>query len=265
MYPVLFRIGGIPIETYYVIWFVALSAMLQWIIRRLPIYGIDEDDGAGVLRWTFLGMLLGARGFEYIWNFHTYLNNPSLFLDFDRGSLSEVGAFIGSILTAFILCRRRSKVTFSGLCDAAATPAIFAIALGRWGCFSAGCCVGIESEGPFALHFPYDAVDITRHPTQIYYSLFASLILLSLLLLEKWSLKRRLLTGQNRSVLAPLAIILAFFMRLTIDPLRANSAEAGFLFSHVALSIAAALSLVWFCTSLRALLGSRTQSVDSPD
>ncbi|GHV34723.1 hypothetical protein FACS1894187_05900 [Synergistales bacterium] len=263
MYPVLFRVVGVPIETYYVIWFAALSIMLRWIIRRLSIYGIDEDEGVSVLRWTFLGMLFGARGFEYIWNFHVYLNDPSLFLDLDRGSLSEVGAFVGAILTAFILCRRSSKVSFSGLCEAAAAPAIFAVAFGRWGCFSAGCCVGIESAFPLALHFPYDAAGVTRHPTQIYYSLFAFFILVSLLPIEKWSLKKRLLTGQNRPVLAPVAIILGSVMRFVIDPFRADSAGGGFLLSHVVLAAATALSVAWVYASVKALLSGVAQSADS--
>ncbi|GHV47898.1 hypothetical protein FACS1894204_11740 [Synergistales bacterium] len=263
MYPVLFRVAGISIETYYVIWYLALSIMLQWIMKRLPIYGIDMDDGVSVLRWAFLGMLLGARGFEYVWNFRAYWNDPSLFLDFGNGGLSEVGALFGATLTAFILCRNNPKVSFSGLCDAAAIPAVFAVTFGRWGCFFAGCCVGIESSSPFALHFPYDALDVTRHSTQIYYSLFAFLILTSLFLLEKWSLKRCLVTRQARFVLAPVVIILGSVMRFVIDPLRADSAGGGFFLSHVVLAAATALSVAWVCVSVKALLSGVAQSADS--
>ena len=56
-------------------------------------------------------------------------------------------------------------------------------AIGRWGCFAAGCCYGKPTDGPLAVTFTdpfaHDAVGtplgVPLHPTQIYLSLNALL------------------------------------------------------------------------------------------
>ncbi|MDR2529175.1 MAG: prolipoprotein diacylglyceryl transferase [Synergistaceae bacterium] len=222
MYPVLFR----SVDTYYVIWTAALALALLWTVRRLPLYGVDDDEGRRVIGWGFFGMLVGARAFEYIGNFSVYWREPALLFDLNRGGLAEVGAFCGAFLTTATLCRRNSAVPFIGLCGAGAIPACFAIVLGRWGCFFAGCCVGVPSALPWALHFPYDPEGVTRHPTQLYYSLAAAVTLALLLLVEKRALRLQ------RSLVAPLGVLLYAVMRFSIDPLRADS---GVGFSHYAL------------------------------
>jgi phosphatidylglycerol:prolipoprotein diacylglycerol transferase len=249
MFPVLFEIGNIPVETYYVVWFSALSLMLWWTVRRLPLYGIDDDEGRRVLSWAFLGMLAGARGFELVRNFSVYWNTPSLLLDLRRGGVSEVGAVFGATVTVLALCWRNSRVPFNRLCDAACLPALSAIAVGRWGCFFAGCCVGIKSVMPFALRFPYDAPAVTRHPTQLYYSFSAAAILLVLFLFEKRILRRGV---PPSSLLAPLTLILCSVMRFSVDPLRADRALTGLSLSHGILLAGLPLEIIWFWISWRA-------------
>jgi phosphatidylglycerol:prolipoprotein diacylglycerol transferase len=280
LYPVLFRIGGIPVETYYVLWFAALSVALVWMLRRLPLYGIDDDEGRQIISWSFIGMLVGARAFEYIWNFPTYWNDPSLILDLNRGGLAEVGALSGAVLTAFLLCRRRG-VSFSGLCEAGSPPALLAMTLGRWGCFFAGCCVGVQSAFPLALHFPYDSPSVARHPTQLYYSLSAGAILLVLLAVERWSIKREnsprcaleTLLGQTPlerapRVNTPLGLLLYSIMRLSIDPLRLEAGTggqgfSGLALSHWALITAMPFEVLWLVTSWRAFYKTHHNSASA--
>ena len=249
MFPVLFRIGNIPVDTYYATWLVALSLALRWSVGRLALYEIDDDEGRRVMAWSFLGMLLGARATEYIWDFSAYWNDPSLFFDLNKGGLSEKGAILGALLVTFISCRRGGRVSFFRLCEVTVIPSFFAIALGRWGCFFAGCCVGVESSFPLALHFPYDAPSMTRHATQLYYSLSAALILLSLLLFEKWSFRR---CGRipPLPLLTPLGLILYPIMRISVDPLRLNFDEL--MPSDVALAAMIVPTGAWFLFSWKA-------------
>ncbi|MDR1376444.1 MAG: prolipoprotein diacylglyceryl transferase [Synergistaceae bacterium] len=261
MYPVLFHIGSVPVETYYVFWFTALSLTLVWAVRRLPVYGIDDDEGRRVISWSFIGMLVGARAFEYIWNFPVYWSDPSLILDLNRGGLSEVGAICGATVAAVALCWRNPKISFEGLCDAAAPPTLFAMALGRWGCFFAGCCVGVQSPFRWALRFPYDPIEVTRHPTQLYYSFASAAILLSLLAVERWVLRRgetqrRVLRRKDiprHSLLAPLALILYSIMRLSIDSLRTEAGTDGLSLTHWTLITAMPVEVIWLTASWRAL------------
>jgi phosphatidylglycerol:prolipoprotein diacylglycerol transferase len=263
MYPVLFHIGSIPVETYYVFWFTALSLTLLWTVRRLPVYGIDDDEGRRVISWSFIGMLVGARAFEYIWNFSVYWSDPSLILDLNRGGLSEVGAISGAAVTAVTLCWRNPKISFERLCDASTPPTLFAMTLGRWGCFFAGCCVGTPSPFRWALRFPYDPVGVTRHPTQLYYSFSSAIILLLLLALERQILRREETSGDGRilrrgetprhSLLAPLGLILYSIMRLSVDSFRAEAGTDGLSLSHWTLIAAMPVEAMWLTASWRAL------------
>ena len=250
MFPDLLKVGDMTIDTYYVFWMLALSLAMLWSVRRFRLYRVDDDEARRVIGWAFFAMLLGARGFEYIWNFEAYRANPSLLLDLRHGGLSEVGAFTGAFVAALLLCWRNPRLSFQRLCDVVAPPAIFTMALGRWGCFFNGCCFGIPTTARFfAVHFPCDPASVFRHPTQLYYSAGSALILLVLLAVE-----RRILRGgrfSEGSVLTPLGLILYSLMRLAVDGLRAEGLSEGLAFSHWVLLAALPLEAVWLTWSIR--------------
>lgn len=249
MFPVLFRVGPITLDTYYVLWMLALSVAMLWSVRRFRLYEVDDDEARRVMGWAFFGMLLGARGFEYLWNFEAYYKEPSLFLDLRHGGLSEVGAFTGAFFAAFFLTWRNPRLSFQRLCDVVAPPALLTMALGRWGCFFNGCCSGIPTLHGFGVHFPYDPVSVMRHPTQIYYSVASALILLALLVVERLVLRG----GKSRglSVITPLGLILYSVMRLLIDNLRDEGFLKGLGLSHWVLLAALPLEILWLAFSLR--------------
>ncbi|MBR1485866.1 MAG: prolipoprotein diacylglyceryl transferase [Synergistaceae bacterium] len=225
MYPTLFEIAGFRVDSYSVIWFIALSLAIIWVVHRLEKYGINEDIARKIMSVSFLFMLLGARAPEMIENWREYFAKPSLFLDFARGSLYETGAVLGAFISAFLLALlNRKKVSFLRLCEAASIPAMLSIAVGRWGCFLNGCCIGIETNHIFGVHFPFDKAELMRHPVQIYYSIFATVSVLILLSVEKFVSKRRELS-KTHSILAPLSLILYSLMRLSIDFLRVVPSE----------------------------------------
>ena len=220
MYPTLFHIGSIRIDTYSVVWFIALSLAIMWSIKRLAIYNLDEDEARKVMAVSFLCMLIGARAPEYFLNWRTYINNPSLFLDLNRGGLHEFGAVLGAFISALVMCIFNKKISFMKLCDTAIIPAFLAIFVGRWGCFLNGCCSGLISNSMFAVHFPNDSPGIFRHPTQLYYSFIAGIIILILLYVEKKILPLQRKSRKYYSVIAPLGIILYFIMRYSVVPFR---------------------------------------------
>ncbi|MBR1673008.1 MAG: prolipoprotein diacylglyceryl transferase [Fretibacterium sp.] len=248
----LFRIGGFRLDSYDVLWLIALSLAILWSLRRLRLYDVDEQEARRVIGWAFLAMLLGAAAFKPLWKFRTFAANPSLILT--QGGLSEVGAVAGAFLAAFLLCRRNPRISFQRLCDVAALPAFLAIAVGRWGCFLNGCCVGIESGFSLALHFPRDPAGVLRHPTQLYYSALAALCLVLLLLVERRLLKRGPAEGgRYYALVAPLALILYALMRFSVDWLRAvEEPESGLALSAWVLLAALPLECLWLIHSVRA-------------
>ena len=223
MYPTLFTIGSIRIDTYSVVWFIALSLAIRWSIRRLSLYNLDEDEARRVMAISFLCMLLGARSPEYFMNWREYFAKPSLFLDISRGSLYEFGAISGAFVSALIMCRfSRAKISFLKLCDTAVIPTLLAITVGRWGCFLNGCCVGSVTDFCLAVHFPADRAGILRHPVQIYYSVIAGILVLILMWVERKLLPLQRKKQRYYSVLTPLGIILYAAMRFSIAVVRYN-------------------------------------------
>jgi phosphatidylglycerol:prolipoprotein diacylglycerol transferase len=224
MYPVLFSIGEIPIDSYNVLWLVALSLAILWCVRRrFGMYGIDDGEGRRVVCWAFLFMLLGAGLYKPLLRVGSLSSNPLEALS--KGGLSEIGAMVGAFLAGVLLCWNNPKVPFQRLCDAATPCAILSIVIGRWGCFLNGCCVGIISDFPLAVHFPKDAPGVFRHP----------------------------------AVVAPLTMILYSIMRLTIDELRAPTEQIlEFPLGRYMLIAGLPLECIWLTHSIRKITGQAT-------
>ena len=220
MYPTLFRIFSVRVDSYSVVWFAALSLAIIWSIRRLPLYQLDDYESRRIMAVSFIFMYVGAKSFEYILHWGYYMADFTRFLDINRGGVHEFGAIAGAFLSALIMCMFTRKVSFSRLCDAAAIPAILAIAVGRWGCFLNGCCLGLPTKFFTGVHFPFDKAGVFRHPVQVYYSVIAFVIVGILLAVEKRVLPLQEHSRRHYSVIAPLAVILYSLMRFAVVPVR---------------------------------------------
>lgn len=111
--------------------------------------------------------------------------------------------FYGGLIAATavaILYMRRHDLPAWAIADMGAPSIALGEAIGRWGCFAAGCCYGRESHGPFAVTFTdpfaHDAVGtplgVPLHPTQLYLSANALLIFLIL----QWAYRRKSFDGE---------------------------------------------------------------------
>ena len=85
---------------------------------------------------------------------------------FWTGGLASTGGVatgLGAVWVTARLTRRPARE----LLDALAPAGILALAIGRIGCFLAGCCYGRPSAVPWAVVFP-DLGPPARHPLQLY-------------------------------------------------------------------------------------------------
>jgi phosphatidylglycerol:prolipoprotein diacylglycerol transferase len=220
MAPVLFRIGTTVIDTYTVVWALVLALALAWTRNRAGrLYGLDDEDTRVILFWGFLGILLGARLGNILVEWPTYAAYPEKLLRPWEGGLSALPAILGGGLTAWVVLRKR-KIPAWPLAEAASLPAAALVAVGRWGCLAQGCCYGKAAGVPWAVRFPFDPAGITRHPTQLYES-FSALLLLALLSLVERSFRR----GGKRpqaAVLWPLFLAGYGGIRLVVDRFRGD-------------------------------------------
>jgi phosphatidylglycerol:prolipoprotein diacylglycerol transferase len=123
-----------------------------------------------------MGGILGAKLFMFLFDFSYYWNNPGQI--FTLETLQAAGVFHGGFLVAFIVAAlyiRHEKLPLSETMDAFAPGIALGHAIGRLGCFAAGCCWGRECSLPWGVRFHSDAaapvpLNVPLHPVQLYES-----------------------------------------------------------------------------------------------
>ena len=197
MYPVLFELPfvGLPIPAYGVLLAVAFLVVLRVSAALARRAGIDSRDMVDVGFAVFLAGLIGAKLLLILIDLPDYLANPRALL----GTIRSAGVFYGGLLLAIptgVWMARRRNLPLWVVGDIAAICLPVGLAIGRLGCFAAGCCYGTPSDLPWAVTFT-DAVAQQntgvplfepRHPTQIYLAVNA--LVLTAILLWRWSQRR---------------------------------------------------------------------------
>jgi phosphatidylglycerol:prolipoprotein diacylglycerol transferase len=199
MYPELFRIGNFPINTYGVLLALAFLAALIIAARLAVRDGLPRERVYDLGLWMLLAALVGSKVLM-LWTEPVYRENPSqLFsLDFLRSGGVFYGGFLGAVLTGYFLIKRYGLPWWK-TADAFAPGIALGQAIGRQGCFAAGCCWGKPTTLPWGVKFTEAGhevtgvpIDVHLHPTQLYES-FAALAIFIFLL---WLHKRKRFTGQ---------------------------------------------------------------------
>ena len=216
MYPELFRIGDFPVNTYGVLLALAFMAALFVAARLGARDGLPRERVFDLGLWMLLGGLLGSKLLlmlaepEYGADWRNLLS-----IDFLRSGGVWYGGFLGGLLTGVLLIRRY-RLSFWKVTDAFAPGVALGQAVGRQGCFAAGCCWGRPTDAPWGVAFGEDAHRITGvpagihlHPTQLYESL-AALLIFALL---AWLHRRKRFDGQ---VVASYAVLYGL-TRFTIE------------------------------------------------
>jgi phosphatidylglycerol:prolipoprotein diacylglycerol transferase len=194
MHPILFTIPlfgrHLEIPTYGVLLAVAFLGILKIsavMARREKISARDMVDLAFTV---FLAGLVGAKLMLVLLDWRYYLANPASL----TGVLRSAGVFYGGLIAAIptaIWFAHRRKLPLWKVADITAVCIPIGMAVGRLGCFSAGCCYGKPSSLPWAVTFTSEIahqttgvpLGIPMHPAQLYMSLnglFMALILFAL-------------------------------------------------------------------------------------
>ncbi len=177
MHPELIRLGPVVIPTYGVLLATGFVLALWLVRRRASRFGIEPDTAVDISIWILLAGLLGSKLLYVIVEGPRSLASPGALWDLVRSGGVFYGGFLGAVLAAVLLLRKR-RVSFWSYADAAAPAVALGHAVGRLGCFSAGCCWGAECHLPWAVTFrnpvAHDLVgvplNVPLHPTQLYES-----------------------------------------------------------------------------------------------
>jgi phosphatidylglycerol:prolipoprotein diacylglycerol transferase len=201
MHPVIAKLGPVTIHTYGLL--VATGVLLGlWLVRRrAPYSGVDPDRAWNLGVYMTLAALLGSKVWLIFQFWSYYSANPREI--FALNTLQSAGVFYGGLITAVVFVvfyARSASLSFLPLADVYAAPLALGHAIGRLGCFSAGCCWGRETQAAWGITFtdPYAGqligvpLGVKLHPTQLYES--SSLFAIFGVLL--WLAKGKRATGQ---------------------------------------------------------------------
>ncbi len=188
MYPVLFdlhlgRLGSFTVGTYGLFYAAGFLLALRLAVHYARREGIETARIVDLGIIMLLAGFIGAKVLLYLIDIRYYLENP---MEMIRG-LRSAGVFYGGFLFAALAALwyvRRHALPLGRTADLLAPPLALGQAIGRLGCFAAGCCYGRACSRAWAVTFSdpraYDLTGVPLglplHPTQIYHALCDLLI-----------------------------------------------------------------------------------------
>jgi len=195
MFPVLLSFKGFHLYTYGVMVALGVLAGVLFVRREARREGFDPERVTDLIFWTLLVGLICSRLVFVLLHWTEYRAEPLRALKFWEGGLVFYGGIVPGILLGIALMRRWGFPLWRTL-DLAAPALALGHAIGRLGCFSAGCCYGKPTRLPWGVTFgdprSLAPLGVKLHPTQLYSS-FGLFCLFFLLL---WLRRRRAFGGQ---------------------------------------------------------------------
>ena len=253
MFPQLFHIGSFFLPTYGFL--VSLGVLLGlWVgVHNSERLGYNGDKA-----WNFgillvLTGILGSKALYIINEWGYYSAHKSEI--FSINTLQSGGVFSGGLLAAFVAAAwyvRKNKMPALGTCDAFAPGLALGHAIGRLGCFAAGCCYGKPSHhwwavtfhNPLANSITGTPLGIPLEPTQLFESAveFANFFFLM------WLLKRRKFDGQIFGAFLFIYGIARFFLEYLRDDPGRGSVFGGVMTGTQLIAIGLVLGggLIWW-------------------
>lgn len=193
------QFGPLTLHTYGFLLAVAFVAGLWVANRQARRAGLDSARITDMAVYVLIGGLVGAKLLLVVVEWPYYARNPRELLSVIQSGGVFYGGLLGALPVAWWYARRHQLDGWR-TADVLAPGVALGQAIGRLGCFSAGCCYGRPTDVPWGIAFrdPYATravgtpLDIPLHPTQIYEALAVGLIFLGLL----WLARRKRFHGQ---------------------------------------------------------------------
>ncbi len=183
MFPEVFRIGEFFLPTYGLLVAIAFLSAVSVTGVLAKRSGLAEDAVLNLAIYCALAGIAGAKLLMLIVDFRYYAGRPGELLSFSTLQAGGIfyGGLIGALMVAWVYTRRMGLPPLQ-TADAFAPGLAFGHAIGRLGCFSAGCCWGLECQRPWAVAFTNPKaitgvpLNTPLHPTQLYEAVSEALI-----------------------------------------------------------------------------------------
>lgn len=210
MFPVIFSMGPIQIRSYGLMLAIGFLAGIILAARRAEKAGENPDHIYNFSVWAVLSSLIGARVYYVITHYsefragETYSLAGRILVELKNmfwpiGADGQIGLsgliYYGGLIAATLatlVFLRIYRLNTPKFLDILAPSVALGEAITRIGCFLNGCCFGRPTDSIFGVVFPdmcaagscYPGIAV--HPTQLYSSVAALVVMALILLLERY-------------------------------------------------------------------------------
>lgn len=184
MHPVLFTlpeflplIGGYSLRVYGFLVALGFLSALIYVKNESRRVGLSPDRMMDLFFYIAVFSIVGARVL-YVVNSvgNDFFSDPLMVFRFWEGGLVFQGGVLGAIIVGIYYTRKHKMEVFK-TADVFMPGLALGHAIGRIGCFFAGCCYGRQCslDAPFAVIFPHDPLSVAPpgiplYPTQLFES-----------------------------------------------------------------------------------------------
>jgi len=198
MYPEIFSIGPVTVYSYGVLLAASYLLGLRLAMSRAKRWGLDAHRVLDLGIYIIIAALVGAKIMLLVVDFDQF-RSPGDLLGLFRSGGVFYGGLVAAVATSWWFFRKH-RLPVWNMTDIMAPSIAFGHAIGRLGCFSAGCCFGkptsafwgVTFTNPYAREISGVPLEVSLHPTQLYEAGSEFVIFLVLL----WLLKRKQFDGQ---------------------------------------------------------------------
>ncbi len=191
MKPILFTIGSLSIGSYGVM--VAIGFLVGFYVSYIRAKSKDISPKI-IIELALLVLVSGIGGARI---FHAVQHIESNGFVILEGGLAFYGGFIFACLIGFAYLRSMA-LPIPEMMDIITPSLAIGEAIGRIGCFLAGCCYGRPTDSPLGVTYPQESLTCLllkgqrSYPTQIFSSISLFLIFFILIIISK----RMVFSGQ---------------------------------------------------------------------
>jgi len=253
VFPRIFHIGSFSLPTYGLL--VSLGVLIGlWIsVRNSERQGINGEHAWNFGILVVLSGIVGAKILYIVNDWGYYTAHPREIFSF--GTLQAGGVFSGGLIAAFVTAAwyiRKNRMPALATCDAFAPGLALGHAIGRLGCFAAGCCYGkptthfwgVTFKNPLAQAWVGTPLGVPLEPTQ----LFESAVELANFFILMWMLRRKKFDGQVFGAYLFLYGVARYFLEFIRDDPGRGSVFGGAMTGTQLISIGLVITggLIWW-------------------
>jgi len=256
VFPELFHIGRFFLPTYGIL--VATGVLIGlWIsVRNSEKQGINPEHAWNLGILVVLCGIVGAKVLYIVNDWSTYAAHPGEIFSFSTLQAGGVfsGGLIGAAIAAVWYIRSRHMPALATW-DAFAPGLALGHAIGRVGCFAAGCCYGkptthfwgVTFTNPLANERTGTPLGHALEPTQ----LFESAVELANFFVLMWMLKRKKFDGQVFAAYLILYGVARYFLEFVRDDPGRGSVFGGLMTGTQLISIGLVITggVIWWLRS----------------